>query len=888
MLSLMLTLFLLQPACPGGAAVSPPSSSPAAVYASPSQPCSDTGPGTKEQPLCSIAAAVAAVRGTNRAVLLRGGTFALNSTIHLTVADAGLTLVAADGERPLISGGIAVPGWATASTPGVWAAPYPKAASSRSASTPRQLYVNGRRANRTSANASVLLGDMAIVAGSNAPIQTPAGMQPSHAAGGGGGGGSYRVSKPAMKGWQNPRELEFVYPAQIEPWTEPRCGITGISADGLEVSMEPCLAKLPVKAGATRRWFMSGLPSIIENAAELLSPHKPGEFYIDQARGEIRYVPHADEDMRHAIVVLPLLESLLLSHGATDLTLDGIDFAHTAWTGPDTPCGYIPTQAGWHEMSDHCQAAQSATQTATAVHTNTNADFDSDRTAHTTVPVPVPGPSRYVMGAGGLPMISSNSSTAPQASLVSQSGRAVLTMQGDANLCSWAWRNTSCMHAGCARQNVFCIGKPVCPCAPKCSGAQKHPPYCNQPSPAGYELVIHTGSDGNVCIVDIAAGTTRWCARSVSAPVGDYHLLLGDDGSTCIHSGRYGTHNAQNTSLWCAPMPSPGDATPLRRIPAGVVFNKTTGTTITNCSFSQMGGAGLDLYGGSQHNHISSCYAYDISGSAMQIGGVEPCPACPTCGIAKNGSVNPDGLCPTTLPSPELDLNNSILDSVFADVTREFHGCLGVWAGYNRQFEFGHNEICRVAYGGLSLGWGWAIPWQNTYQRENEIHHNHITHWMGVLDDSGATYTLGPHMNSTHHHNYAAHAGEIGIVSGGPTGPSGSGIEPGDSHHGGAWYPDDGSAFWHIHQNVAEDLHGGEWLFAWNAADEHDLYVDGNWADTTTHVCATATCHISGNTFVNRSTEPPTPWPPAALAVMKAAGVRAGRRHPDAVGACHG
>ena len=96
------------------------------------------------------------------------------------------------------------------------------------------------------------------------------------------------------------------------------------------------------------------------------------------------------------------------------------------------------------------------------------------------------------------------------------------------------------------------------------------------------------------------------------------------------------------------------------------------------------------------------------------------------------------------------------------------------------------SQICRVAYGGLSLGWGWAIPWSATFQRENEIAFNHITHWMGVLDDSGATYTLGPHMNSTLHHNYAAHAGEVGMVSGGPTGPSGSGIEPGNSHHGGA------------------------------------------------------------------------------------------------------
>ena len=72
-------------------------------------------------------------------------------------------------------------------------------------------------------------------------------------------------------------------------------------------------------------------------------------------------------------------------------------------------------------------------------------------------------------------------------------------------------------------------------------------------------------------------------------------------------------------------------------------------------------------------------------------------------------------------------------------MTREFHGCLGVWGGYNRQFRFRHNEICRAAYGGISLGWGWAIPWQSTYQRENEIGYNMITHWMGVLDDSGAT-----------------------------------------------------------------------------------------------------------------------------------------------------
>ena len=62
-------------------------------------------------------------------------------------------------------------------------------------------------------------------------------------------------------------------------------------------------------------------------------------------------------------------------------------------------------------------------------------------------------------------------------------------------------------------------------------------------------------------------------------------------------------------------------------------------------------------------------------------------------------------------------------------------------------------------------------------------------------------------MNSSLHHNYAAHAGEIGIVKGGPTGPSGSGIEPGNSAHGGAYYPDDGVRPRNLPSSCLESAH---------------------------------------------------------------------------------
>jgi hypothetical protein len=38
---------------------------------------------------------------------------------------------------------------------------------------------------------------------------------------------------------------------------------------------------------------------------------------------------------------MPLLESLLLSNGAKNLNIIGIDFVHTAWGGPDQPSGYL-------------------------------------------------------------------------------------------------------------------------------------------------------------------------------------------------------------------------------------------------------------------------------------------------------------------------------------------------------------------------------------------------------------------------------------------------------------------------------------------------------------------------------------------------------------------
>ncbi len=92
--------------------------------------------------------------------------------------------------------------------------------------------------------------------------------------------------------------------------------------------------------------------------------------------------------------------------------------------------------------------------------------------------------------------------------------------------------------------------------------------------------------------------------------------------------------------------------------------------------------------------------------------------------------------------------------------------------------------------------------------------------------------------------------------------------------------PDDGSQYWQIHHNVARNLSGGAWLFAWSE-DEFFMRVHDNFADTNNSALAcavsqkpTPTCSWWNNTVVNASRG--EAWPARARAIMAAAGARGG------------
>jgi hypothetical protein len=428
--------------------------------------------------------------------------------------------------------------------------------------------------------------------------------------------------------------------------------------------------------------------------------------------------------------------------------------------------------------------------------------------------------------------------------------------------------------------------------------------HCEKLGTAGFVAAIVNDS---ICITDRGTNLSTYCSPGTpnSDMTGPHYLMLSDDGAVCVHRGAYDESSIQpaGSVVWCMPgawaHPLMGEGeNHVERIPGGVTLAAVTHAVVTDCSFRHMGGSGLDLYGGVQHSTVRGCFVSDISGTGVQVGSASPCPHCPSCGGCRGSPCRlppavavVDGLgsamsppCPPIgdgdgPPFKRPDLNITLEDNVVADVAVEYSGCVGVWGGVTAQFRFYHNEICRVPYSGLSLGWNWAIPVQNTIQQGQEISYNRISYWLqSRLADGGATYMLGPQPNSTHHDNYI-HDG-------------GSGLEPGGSQHGSGIYPDDGSAYWDISSNVARNLSGGSWLFAWNDEDEFHLTVHGNWADTNTSrlACAvsqrpTPTCRWWNNTVVDTAA-PKEPWPADARRIMADAGVRPGRGHVAGVGQC--
>jgi len=291
-------------------------------------------PSAEDGPFASVARARDAVRAflkTNREprsvrVVLRGGTYYLDSTLELGPEDSGteqapVVYAAATGERVVLSGGRRLEGghWGEANGRKAWIVDIPdvKAGTWRF----RQLFVNGERRPRTRLPKEGEYRIESLPGYTGDFLRSPTKQfvyAPGH----------------IVPAWRNLRDVEVV---GLTRWLDNRLPIESVNGETRTVTFDrPSLFALVSSAP----WGDSTMtPSVywVENVFEAVET--PGQWYLDRPQGRLCYLPRPGEDMTTAEIIAPRLTQVVrvvgrLGAPAHDLRFEGITFSHTEWQPP--------------------------------------------------------------------------------------------------------------------------------------------------------------------------------------------------------------------------------------------------------------------------------------------------------------------------------------------------------------------------------------------------------------------------------------------------------------------------------------------------------------------------------------------------------------------------
>jgi len=311
---------------------------------------SDQNSGARETPLQSIPAAQRKAREIRRItepaaqreikIILRVGRYSLKEPIFFRAEDSGTEtsptiFEAAPGEHPILSGGIVLTNWhklsesvsglPTAARGKIWTIDAPRIGNR--VVYFRQLWVNNHKAIRARQPNGDQLQRLLIWDRTNQQAW---------------------ISKSALAGLHEPANAEMVFQQQ---WEIAICRLKSLSVDGdrARVTFHSPESQLQFEHPWPQPVMSSnGAPFFLANAIEFLD--SPGEWFQEFPSGRIYYWPRANEDLTHAEVIAPTLETLVqiegtLDHPAAHLKFRGIQFAHTTWMRPSEK-GHVPLQAG--------------------------------------------------------------------------------------------------------------------------------------------------------------------------------------------------------------------------------------------------------------------------------------------------------------------------------------------------------------------------------------------------------------------------------------------------------------------------------------------------------------------------------------------------------------
>ncbi len=164
--------------------------------------------------------------------------------------------------------------------------------------------------------------------------------------------------------------------------------------------------------------------------------------------------------------------------------------------------------------------------------------------------------------------------------------------------------------------------------------------------------------------------------------------------------------------------------------PVSAVTVRNTGDVhFTGCTFQHLGSTALDMESicvGS----ITGCRFEDIGGTAIMAGS-----------FAES---------PREVHRPYQNLSDrcqqlTIKGNVIHDAANEDWGAVAISCGYVRDCTISHNEVSRVNYSGICVGWGWTSLY--TGMENNHIINNKVSDYARQLYDAGGVYTLSyqPH-----------------------------------------------------------------------------------------------------------------------------------------------
>ncbi|MCC7375753.1 MAG: right-handed parallel beta-helix repeat-containing protein [Verrucomicrobiales bacterium] len=287
----------------------------------------DAADGSADHPLKSLSAAVLKARGTPgpHTIQLIAGRHELTETLRLEPADSNLTIEAAPGAEPVVSGGRRLTGWvADPSVRGLWKLMLPEVAAGKWYF--QQLFADGKRLQRArTPNEGFLRTTGAL--GTNNPIALP-----------------FRTGDIKESWTQSPRARLIL----LMKWTDLQVPIRG-------VDVAKSVALLP---GGPRPYWMSEDDARywVENVPDALD--QPGEWFLDEKSGVLSLLGPDGFDPNRSVVVAPRLQVLIAIAGdqasqtpVHRVTFRGLQFSDADYEAPldgmISPQAAVPIRAAF-------------------------------------------------------------------------------------------------------------------------------------------------------------------------------------------------------------------------------------------------------------------------------------------------------------------------------------------------------------------------------------------------------------------------------------------------------------------------------------------------------------------------------------------------------------